>query len=50
MFMKGYVKLNGKVVGKGKDIKSVLKHIAKMFKAGHSDINVSGGRIGRWQR
>ena len=48
--MKVYVKLNGKVVGKGKDIKSVFKHGAKMFREGHSDINVSGGRIGRWQK
>ena len=48
--MKVYVKLNGKIAGKGKDIKSVLKHVAKMFKDGHSDINVSGGRMGRWQK
>ena len=50
MFMKVYVKLNGKIVGKGENIKSVLKHVAKMFREGHSDINVSGGRIGRWQK
>ena len=50
MFMKVYVKLNGKIVGKGKDIKSVFKHVAKMFREGHSDISVSGGRIGRWQK
>ena len=47
--MKIYVKMNGETIGKGKDIKSVLKHVAKLFKEGHSDIIVSGGKIGRWK-
>ena len=47
--MKIYVKVNGEVVGKGKDMKSVLKHVSKMSREG-KDVNVSGGRIGSWQR
>jgi hypothetical protein len=48
--MKVYVKVNGKVIGKGKDTKSCLKHIAKLFKEGRTDITLSGGRIGKWMK
>ncbi len=47
--MKIYVYLNGKIVGKGKDVKACLKHVSKLFKEGHTDVVLSGGRIGRWR-
>ena len=47
--MKIYVYLNGKIVGKGKDVKACLKHVSKLFKEGHNDVVLSGGRIGRWR-
>ena len=49
MFMKIYVKVNGEVIGKGKDMKSVLKHVSKLCREG-KDVNISGGRLGSWQR
>ena len=47
--MKIYVKVKGNVIGQGKDIKSCFRYIAKLFREGHADINVSGGRIGSWR-
>ena len=30
-------------------MKPVLKHVAKLFKEGHTEVIVSGGKIGRWR-
>ncbi len=47
--MKIYVKVRGNVIGQGKNVQSCLGYIAKLFREGHTDINVSGGRIGSWR-
>ena len=47
--VKIYVYLNGKIVGKGETMKACLKHITKLFKEGHTNIVVSGGKIGAWR-
>ena len=44
-----FIYIKGKKVGKGKDMKEVLKHVARLFKEGHTDVIVSGGRIGKWR-
>ena len=37
-----FIYIKGKK-GKGKDMKEVLKHVARLFKEGHTDVIVSGG-------
>ena len=44
-----YVKLKGQIIGRGKNMKACLKHIKKLFNEGHTDIIVSGGKIGSWR-
>jgi hypothetical protein len=43
-----YIKVKGELHGKGKTMKACLKHITKLFAQGHTDIIVSGGKLGRW--
>ena len=47
--MKVYVKIGNIVVCKGKDTKACLKYISKLFREGHTDVYLSGGRIGSWR-
>ena len=47
--MKIYGKVCGNIERQGKDMKSVLKHVSKLCREG-KDVNISGGRIGSWQR
>jgi hypothetical protein len=47
--MKVYVKLGNKVVGKGKTAKACLKYISKLFREGHTDVYLSGGKLGNWR-
>ena len=44
-----YIRVGDELVGRGKTMKSCLKHIKKLFSQGHSDITVSGGKIGSWR-
>ena len=37
------------VIAKGTNMKKILNYVGKMFKQGHTDIVLSGGRIGRWR-
>jgi len=44
-----YVKVGNDVIGRGKTMKSCLKYIKKLFDDGHTNIIVSGGKIGSWR-
>ena len=47
--MKVYVKLGNRVVGKGKYAKACLNYISKLFREGHTDVYLSGGKLGNWR-
>jgi len=40
---------NDRIVGKGSNMKTVLKHVSRYFKEGYTEIIVSGGKIGSWR-
>ena len=39
----------GEVVAKGTNMKKILNYVGKIFKQGHTDIRISGGKIGSWR-
>jgi len=47
--MQIYIRVKGELHGKGKTMKACLKHIKRLFSQGHTDIIVSGGKLGRWR-
>ena len=42
------IKIKDKVVYKTNNMKDALRTIAKIFRDGHEDVYLSGGRIGKW--
>tara|TARA_B100000287_G_C20474568_1_gene718597 strand:+ start:735 stop:875 length:141 start_codon:yes stop_codon:yes gene_type:complete len=44
-----FVYIDGRKVFHGRDMKIILKNVAKAFKNGHTDIVISGGKIGKWR-
>ena len=44
-----YIKVGGEVVGRGKTMQACFKHIKKLFNQGHTNIIVSGGKLGSWR-
>ena len=48
--MKTIVYLNGEVMARGTNMKKILNYVGKLFKQGHTDITVSGGKIGSWRQ
>ena len=44
-----YVKIKQKVVFKTKEMKEALKVVADIFRKGHDDVSLHGGKIGRWR-
>ncbi len=44
-----YVKIKQKVVFKTKELKEALKVVADIFRKGHDDVSLHGGKIGRWR-
>ena len=48
--MKYYIKITikDKVVHKTDDMKKALHIITKIFRKGHEDVSLHGGRIGKW--
>lgn len=44
-----YVKIKQKVVFKTKEMKQALKVVADIFRKGHDDVSLHGGKIGRWR-
>ena len=43
-----HIKINNKVVHKTNDKKNALQIIAKIFRDGHEEVFLHGGRIGKW--
>jgi|TARA_Y100000389_G_C17319562_1_gene442305 hypothetical protein len=46
--MKYYIKIKDKVVHKTDNKKEALRIIAKIFRDGHEEVSLHGGRIGSW--
>jgi len=46
--MKYYIKIKNEVVRKTEDKKEALKVVAKIFRDGHNEVSLHGGRIGNW--
>ena len=44
-----FVYINNKLVHRGKNMKIILKNVAQAFKQGHTNITISGGKIGKWR-
>lgn len=44
-----HVKIGQKVVFKTNNIKEALKVVADIFRKGHDDVSLNGGKIGRWR-
>jgi len=38
-----------KVVHKTNDLKNALKTISQIFRDGHEEVSLHGGRLGRWR-
>tara|TARA_B100000524_G_scaffold314643_1_gene192477 strand:- start:454 stop:603 length:150 start_codon:yes stop_codon:yes gene_type:complete len=43
-----HIKIKDEVVHKTKDFKEALKIVAKIFRDGHEEVYLCGGRIGNW--
>ena len=44
-----YVKIEQKIVFKTKNLKEALKVVADIFRKGHDDVSLYGGRLGKWR-
>ena len=44
-----HVKIGQKIVFKTNNMKEALKVIADIFRKGHDDVSLHGGKIGRWR-
>ena len=44
-----HIKIKQKIVFKTNNIKEALHTIGKIFKDGHDDVSLHGGKIGRWR-
>jgi len=47
--MKYHIKIKDKVVYKTNEKKKALQIIAKIFRDGHGEVSLHGGRLGRWR-
>ena len=43
-----YIKIKDEVVHRTNDFKEALKIVAKIFRDGHEEVYLHGGRIGKW--
>ena len=46
---KYHIKIKNKVVHKTNDLKKALKVVSKIFRDGHEEVSLHGGRIGKWR-
>ena len=46
---KYHIKIKDKVVYRTDDMKKVLQVIAKIFRDGHGEVSLHGGRLGKWR-
>ena len=44
-----HIKINNKVVHKTNDLKKALQIVGKIFRDGHEEVSLHGGRIGKWR-
>ena len=48
--MKRYhIKIKDKVVHKTDNMKEALKIVGKIFRDGHEEVSLHGGRLGKWR-
>jgi len=45
---KYHIKIKDKVVHRTNDMKKALQVIAKIFRDGHGEVSLHGGRLGKW--
>lgn len=50
MIMTYYIKIKDEIVHKTSSPKEALKIISKIFRDGHEEVYLHGGRIGTWWR
>ena len=43
-----YIKIKDEVGHKTDSMKKALKNVTKIFRDGHKEVNLHGGRIGKW--
>jgi len=43
------VYIKGELYAKGTNMKKILNFVGQKFKEGHTDIIISGGKIGSWR-
>ena len=46
---KYHIKIKNKVVHKTNDLKKALKVVSKIFRDGHEEVSLHGGRLGKWR-
>ena len=46
--MKYYIKIKDEIVHKTDNKKEALRIIAKIFRDGHEEVSLHGGRLGKW--
>ena len=46
---KYHIKIKDKVVHRTDDMKKALRVISQVFRKGHEDVSLHGGKIGKWR-
>ena len=46
---KYHIKIKDKVVHKTDNMKEALKIVGKIFRDGHEEVSLYGGRLGKWR-
>ena len=46
---KYHIKIKNKVVHKTNDLKKALKVVGQIFRDGHEEVSLHGGRLGKWR-
>jgi len=46
---KFHIKIKNKVVHRSDDMKKALRVVGQIFRDGHEDVSLHGGRIGKWR-
>ena len=46
---KFHIKIKNKVVHRSDDMKKALRVIGQIFRNGHGEVSLHGGRIGNWR-
>jgi len=46
---KYHIKIKNKVVHKTDNMKEALKIVGQIFRDGHEEVSLHGGRLGRWR-